>query len=152
MEENTKYILLGVGVLLLILILFAFQGTGATTKSTGAFLMGDSTRYIAPEDNVQASLTGTTSSGSTIINNIFDTNGGTASNGLALVSATDTNTQTAGWTNSTGAYLQDLNMNGNSIINAVDVNSNNVYADTNIFIGANGYIYDNGSEIIIGRR
>ena len=45
----------------------------------------------------------------------------------------DTNTQTAGWTNASGAYLQDLNMNGNNI---KDVNV--IWWDANKTMGVMG--------------
>jgi len=44
---------------------------------------------------------------------------------LQNIPALDTNTVTASWTNSGGDYLMDLNMNGNSIIGAFDVNASN---------------------------
>jgi hypothetical protein len=43
------------------------------------------------------------------------------------------------------------NING-SVVVTDDVNAKNLHADTNITIGANGYIYDDGNVLIIGRR
>ena len=143
MEENTKYVLLGVGVLLLIMVLFAFQGTGTTATQTGAFLMGDSTRYIAPEDNVQASLTGGTTTGSTIINNIFDTNGGTASSGLSFVSATDTN---AGYllgklVAGTNISFTQQNLGGDEVLE-INVDSLTAESDPYFFANVSDIVFD----------
>jgi len=39
-----------------------------------------------------------------------------------------------------------------SIVATQDINAANLHADTNITIGINGYIYDDGTAIVIGRR
>ena len=64
---------------------------------------------------------------------------------------TDTN-----WQNSWTAF--DTNMIGTfreytiDLNTTADVKANALWADNNIYIGTNGYIYDDGNAIIIGRR
>jgi hypothetical protein len=107
MDESTKYILLGVGILLLILILFASQGQINSDNSKGlisldglsgvdksftttesANFLGE--RYIAPEDSVVGVSSSLLGVGSTTTN-YYDTNISLIPIGEIYVSSTDEN-------------------------------------------------------------